>query len=128
MGSRAASTAAAALRDVLQNRAIRRIEIAWATGTAADWAFLVVLLVLVYDLAALVAGAGSLVRPIQTALLPAFAHTPGELVAANVASSTGEGVGTFLGPLLAGVLVAWTGSAAASLLVAVAFAGAAAVV
>ncbi|TML21580.1 MAG: MFS transporter, partial [Actinobacteria bacterium] len=54
---------------------------------------------LVYLLAALVAGAGSLVRPIQTALLPAFAHTPRELVAANVASSTGEGMGTFVGPL-----------------------------
>ena len=30
----------AALRDVLRNNAIRRIEIAWTTGTAADWAFL----------------------------------------------------------------------------------------
>jgi hypothetical protein len=156
---------AAALRDVLGNSAIRRIEIAWMTGTAADWAFLVVLLVVAYDaggalavgvlgavrvlpaivaapfapalvrrfrgdrvltainivraagavvtaivigaglpievtyaLAAVVAGAGSLVRPIQNALLPAFSRTPGELVAANVASSTGEGLGTFAGP------------------------------
>ena len=83
---------------------------------------------LVYVLAAVVAGAGSLVRPIQTALLPAFARTPRELVAANVASSTGEGIGTFVGPLLAGVIVAGTGSVAASLLVAVTFAGAAAAV
>ena len=83
---------------------------------------------LVYVLAALVAGAGSLVRPIQSALLPAFAQTPRELVAANVASSTGEGIGTFVGPLLAGLVVAGTGSAAASLLVAVTFAGAAAAV
>jgi hypothetical protein len=83
---------------------------------------------LTYVLAAVVAGAGSLVRPIQTALLPAFARTPGELVAANVASSTGEGLGTFAGPLLAGVLVAATGSVTASLLVAAAFAGAAAAV
>ena len=183
----------AALRDVLGNSAIRRVEIAWMTGTAADWAFLVILLVVAYDaggalavgvlgavrvlpaivaapfaptlvqrfrgdrvltainvvraagavvtaivigaglpiemtyaLAAVVAGAGSLVRPIQNALLPAFARTPGELVAANVASSTGEGLGTFAGPLIAGVLVAWTGSAPASLLVAAGFAGAAA--
>lgn len=184
-----------ALRDVLGNSAIRRVEIAWTTGTAADWAFLVILLVVAYDaggalavgvlgavrvlpaivvapfastlvqrfrgdrmltainllrtagvvltaiviaadlpleltyvLAAVVAGAGSLVRPIQNALLPAFARTPGELVAANVASSTGEGLGTFAGPLIAGALVALTGSAAASLLVAAGFAGAAAAV
>jgi len=183
----------AALRDVLGNSAIRRLESSWAIGIAADWAFLVVLLVVAYDaggalavgllgavrvlpaivappfattlverfrgnrvlvainvvrsagaaataiviaaglplevsyaLAAVVAGAGSLVRPIQFALLPAFARTPGELVAANVASSTGEGVGTFAGPLIAGVLVAWAGPVPASALVAVGFAGAAA--
>jgi hypothetical protein len=190
-----AASAASTVREVLRNRSIRRIELAWATGTAADWALLVVLLVIVYDaggavaagilgavrvipgivagpfattlveryrgdrvltainavraggaiatafvvatdlpleltyvLAAVVAGAGSLIRPIQSALLPAFARTPGELVAANVASSTGEGIGTFVGPLVAGLLVAATGSAVASLLVAAAFAGAAAAV
>ena len=189
------SPPAAALRDVMRNPSIRRIELGWAIGTAADWAFLVILLVFAYDaggtlavgllgairtvpamiaapfaptlvhryrgdrvltainvvrcagallaaiaigaelwiglvfaLAALVAGAGSLVRPIQSALLPAFAHTPRELVAANVASSTGEGLGTFVGPLLAGLVVAGTGSVAGSLLVAVTFAGAAAAV
>jgi hypothetical protein len=189
------SSATAALRDVLRNPSIRRLELSWTAGTAADWAFLVVLLVFAYDaggalavgilgavrtlpaivtapfaptlveryrgdrvltginvvrcagavltataiatdlpieliyvLAAAVAGVGSLVRPIQTALLPAFAQTPRELVAANVASATGEGVGTFVGPLLAGVIVAGTGSVAASLFVAVTFAAAAAVV
>jgi hypothetical protein len=189
------SPAATALRDVMRNPSIRRIELSWTTGTAADWAFLVVLLVFVYDaggtlaigilgavriapaiiaapfaptlveryrgdrvltainvvrcagamltavaigadmpiefvyvLAAVVAGAGALVRPIQSALLPAFAQTPRELVAANVASSTGEGIGTFVGPLLASVVVAGTGSVAASLLIAVTFAGAAAAV
>ncbi len=178
MSRGAASSAAVAVREVLGNRSIRRVEIAWTAGTAADWALLVVLLVVAYDaggtlaagilgavrvvpaiiaapfaatlveryrgdrmltainlvraggaaataivvaadlpveatyaLAAVVAGAGSLVRPIQTALLPAFARTPRELVAANVASSTGEGIGTFVGPLLAGLLVAATGSA-----------------
>jgi len=190
-----AASAAVAVHEVLRNRSIRRIELAWTTGTAADWALLVVLLVIVYDaggavaagilgavrvipgivagpfsttlveryrgdrvltvingiravgavatafvvatdlpleltyvLAALVAGAGSLIRPIQSALLPAFARTPGELVAANVATSTGEGVGTFVGPLVAGLLVAATGSAVATLLVAAAFAAAAAAV
>lgn len=187
--------ATVALRDVLQNPSIRRIELSWTAGMAADWAFLVVLLVFAYDaggaaavgilsavrivpsivaapfapvlverfrgdrvltainivrcagavltaiaigtdqptelvyvLAAAVAGAGSLVRPIQNALLPAFAQTPRELVAANVASSTGEGIGTFIGPLLAGVVVAGTGSVAATLLVAVTFAAAASAV
>jgi hypothetical protein len=189
------ASAAEAVRDVLRNASIRRIEIAWTTGTAADWALLVVLLVVAYNaggavaagilgavrvvpaiiaapfatsfverfrgdrvlaginvvraagavvialvvasdlpvevtyvLAGIVAGAGSLVRPIQTALLPAFARTPRELVAANVTSSTGEAVGTFAGPLLAGILVAVTGSVTASLLVAAAFAGSAAAV
>jgi Cyclic nucleotide-binding domain/Major Facilitator Superfamily len=195
MSPHEAASAANAVRDVLRNRSIRRIAVAWTTGTAADWALLVVLLIVAYDaggavaagilagvrvipgivaapfattlveryrgdrvltvinlvrsagaiataivvatdlpveltyvLAALVAGAGSLVRPIQAALLPAFARTPGELVAANVASSMGEGFGTFVGPLAAGLLVALTGSVAASLLVAAAFAGAAAAV
>jgi len=184
-----------AVRDILRNPAIRRIEIAWTAGTAADWAFLVVLLVVAYDeggtlavgilgavrvlpaivaapfatslvgrfrgdrvltainvlrcggavatafvvaadlpvevtyvLAGVVAGAGSLVRPIQNALLPALARTPGELVASNVASSVGEGLGTFAGPLLAGALVASTGSVQASVIVAAVFAGAAAAV
>ncbi|MGH3109410.1 MAG: MFS transporter [Gaiellaceae bacterium] len=190
-----ASSAAHAVREVLRSRSIRRIVLAWTTGTAADWALLVVLLIVAYDaggalaagilgavrvipgivaapfatslveryrgdrvltminlvrgagalatalvvatdlpveltyvLAAVVAGSGSLVRPIQAALLPAFARTPGELVAANVAASMGEGLGTFAGPLVAGLLVAATGSVAASLVVAAGFAAAAAAV
>ncbi|HXG75140.1 MAG TPA: MFS transporter [Gaiellaceae bacterium] len=187
------TASATAVREVLGNRALRRVEAAWAIGTAADWAFLVVLLVVAYDeggalavgllgglrllpgivaapfapalverfrgdgvltginvvraagavataavvaadlplaivytLAALVAGAGSLVRPIQTALLPALARTPGELVAANVASSTGEGIGTFVGPLVSGALISWTGSVPTSMLAAATFGVAAA--
>lgn len=189
----AVSSAASVVCEVLRNRAIRRIEIAWTLGTAADWAFLVVLLVVAYGeggtlavgilgavrvvpaivvapfattlverfrgdrvltainvvrcagalatavvlsagppvevtyvLAAVVAGAGSLVRPIQLALLPALARNPGELVAANVTSSMGEGLGTFVGPLFAGILVASSGSVPSSVLVAATFAGAAA--
>jgi len=41
--------AASAVREVLRNRAIRRIEVAWMLGVAADWASLVVLLVVAYD-------------------------------------------------------------------------------
>src|SRR4029079_8459396 len=193
MSTGAPSSALIAVGDVLHNGAIRRIEIAWTAGMAADGAFLVILLVVAYQaggavaavargavgvvpaimaapfapglvvrfrgdrvlaainvvralgaivtaaivaiglpteltyvLAAVVAGAGSLVRAIQTALLPAFARSPRELVAANVASSMGEGLGTFIGPLLAGILLATTGSVSASILVAATFAGAAA--
>ena len=43
------SEAAGTLRHVLGNRGIRRIELAWVAGTGADWAFLVVLLVVAYD-------------------------------------------------------------------------------
>jgi len=188
------SEAAGTLRHVLGNAGIRRIELAWVAGTAADWAFLVILLVVAYDaggtlavgvlgavrmlpatvaapfapalverfrgdralvainmtrflgalatalvlasdlpvaltfvLAAVVAGAGALVRPIQLALMPALAHSPRELVAANVTSSVGEGLGTFVGPLVAGVVVATSGSVAASVLAAATFAGAATV-
>lgn len=193
MSTKASSTALIAVGDVLHNGAIRRIEIAWTAGVAADGAFLVVLLVVAYEaggalaagvlgavrvvpsivsapfapglvmrfrgdrvlaainvvrsagamataaiiatelpmeltyvLAAFVAGAGSLVRPIQTALLPAFARSPRELVAANVASSMGEGLGMFVGPLLAGIMLATTGSMSASILIAGVFASAAA--
>ena len=195
MSTHGASSAAHAVQEVLRNRSIRRIVVAWATGTAADWALLVVLLIVAYDaggalaagilgavrvipgivaapfattlverfhgdrvltvinlvrsagalatalvvaadmpvevtyvLAAVVAGSGSLVRPIQAALLPAFARTPSELVAANVSTSMGEGLGTFAGPLVAGLLVAATGSVTATLVVAGAFAAAAAAV
>ncbi|MFL5925989.1 MAG: cyclic nucleotide-binding domain-containing protein [Gaiellaceae bacterium] len=188
------SEAARTVRHVLGNGGIRRIELAWVSGVAADWAFLVILLVVAYDaggtlavgllgavrmvpatlaapfaptlverfrgdralaavnatrfvgalatalalaaglpvavtfvLAAVVAGAGALVRPIQLALLPALARSPRELVAANVTSSVGEGLGTFVGPLVAGVVVATSGSVAASVVAAAVFAGAAAV-
>lgn len=56
------------------------------------------------------AGAAVLVRPIQTALLPALATSPGELVAANVASSTGEGIGGLTGPIIGGTLTAIAGA------------------
>ena len=58
--------------------------------------------------------AGALVRPLQSAALPSLARTPGELVAANVALSTGEGLGGFAGPLLAGILVSVSGPPAAA--------------
>ena len=61
---------------------------------------------IVFAAAALVASAGVLVRPVQSALLPSLARLPEELVAGNVVSSLAEAAGTFVGPLLGGILVA----------------------
>ena len=163
----------AAVREALANDGIRRLELIWSIGTAADAALLVVLLVVVYAqdgavaagvlgavrmgpavlagmlaatvvrrfggrrvlialgllratvaalcavvvaaglpliwlyaLAALGAVAGAPVRPAAATLMPGLARSPGELVAANMAWGTGEGLGTFAGPFIAGVLMA----------------------
>ena len=60
----------------------------------------------VYALVALTTIAGTVFRPAKAALLPSLVATPAELTAANVASSTLESVGTFLGPALGGLLLA----------------------
>ncbi|HEY8239511.1 MAG TPA: MFS transporter [Candidatus Limnocylindrales bacterium] len=74
---------------------------------------------LLFGLAAVVAAAGALVRPTQATLMPAIARSPRELVAANMAWSTGEGLGAMIGPFVAGLLVAAghpeAGAAAAAL-------------
>ncbi len=170
---RSLRTSVEAVRTALGNDGIRRLELVWSVGIAADTALLVILLVVVYGrdgavaagvlgavrmgpavlagmlsgallerfagrpmllavglvraagaalaavviategptvllfgLAALVAIAGAVVRPIQLTLMPAIARSPRELVAANVAWGTGEGLGTFAGPLGAGLLIA----------------------
>jgi len=64
--------------------------------------------------------AGALVRPTLMALLPAVATTPDELVASNVATALGEGLGTFGGPLVAGIAVARSGPEAVAALAAAA--------
>jgi MFS family permease len=163
----------AAVREALANDGIRRLELIWALGIAADAALMVVLLVVVYAqdgvlaagvlgavrmgpavvagmlagtvvqrfggrrvlvtlglvrtaaagmcalviaagmptillyvLATVVAVAGAPVRPAAGILMPGLARSPGELIAANMAWGTGEGVGTFAGPFVAGLLIA----------------------
>jgi len=62
---------------------------------------------LVYGLAIVTSLAGTPFRPSQAALLPKLARDSGELTAANVASSTIESVGFFIGPALGGLLLAF---------------------
>jgi Cyclic nucleotide-binding domain/Major Facilitator Superfamily len=72
---------------------------------------------LLFVVVALEAGVGAFTRPLQMALLPAVARTPRQLIAANVSSSAAEGLGTFGGPALAGLLVVTVGSLGAFLAV-----------
>ncbi len=65
----------------------------------------------VYGLVALSTIAGTVFRPAQAALLPSLVTSPTQLTAANVASSTLESIGTFLGPALGGLLLAVTSPA-----------------
>lgn len=77
---------------------------------ATDAPFVLLALVVAVE-----AGAGSFTRPLHMALLPAVARTPDQLIAANVSSSAAEGLGTFVGPALAGLLLVATGPVGAIL-------------
>jgi MFS family permease len=61
----------------------------------------------VYVLAALISVSNQAFEPAQRAIIAQLSTTPTELTAANVASSTIESVGFFVGPMLAGVLLLW---------------------
>lgn len=60
---------------------------------------------IVYAAVGLASVIGTAFRPAQAALLPSLARTPHELSAANVASSTFESIGSFVGPALGGLLL-----------------------
>jgi len=61
---------------------------------------------LIYGLAAFHAAVSTLLRPALAALVPSLATTPEELIAANGVSMALEGVGTLIGPVVGGLLVA----------------------
>jgi MFS family permease len=61
----------------------------------------------------------TLTRPVQSSLLPSLTRTPVALTAANVAGGIVDSVGTFVGPLIAAVLLATTGPAEVFLVFAV---------
>ena len=62
-------------------------------------------LVAVMAIAAVNAIATAAIRPLQNTIIPALARSPEELVASNVASSTGEGIGLMVGPAFGGLLL-----------------------
>jgi hypothetical protein len=64
---------------------------------------------LLFAMVAVEAGVGAFSRPLHMALLPAVARTPRQLIAANVTSSAAEGLGTVVGPALAGLLLGAAG-------------------
>jgi MFS family permease len=66
----------------------------------------------VYVFAVIAACAITLTRPVHHALLPELAETPDELTAANSISSSVEGLGMLVGPILAAVILAAGGAGA----------------
>jgi MFS family permease len=64
----------------------------------------------VYVLAALLAVLSTAFWPAQAALLPSLTHDPAQLAAANVVTSTIEGFGAFVGPILCALLLIVAGT------------------
>jgi MFS family permease len=77
--------------------------------------------VLVYLLAILVTLVSQAFQPAESALLPTLAESPEELAAANVANSTIEAAGYFVGPALGGVILAVSNVQTVFVVTAVAF-------
>jgi MFS family permease len=65
---------------------------------------------LVYGLVAVATGCMTLTRPVQSALFPQLAHSPDQLVAANVVAGSISAAMAFVGPVTSGVLLALGGA------------------
>jgi MFS family permease len=96
---------------LMRFRAERTLAVLGLVRTAAAAACAVVIAVggstlTLYALAAVLAAAAAPSRPLSATLMPAVARSPHELVAANMAWSTGEGLGAMVGPFVVGLLVA----------------------
>ena len=94
-------------------------RVSWAATAAALFADSPIWLV--YTLAGGVALSASMVRPMQSALLPQLARTTEELTAANLVVTTIESSGIFLGPAIGGLLLAATNAETVFAAAAVAF-------
>ena len=75
-----------------------------ALAMAAGWPISIIYLVAAFGGAPLV-----LVRPTQSALMPALSQTPDELTSANGAAGIIEGAGILLGPLIAAAVLTQAG-------------------
>ena len=98
--------------------ALTALAIATAGTTMADHQTTMIQL---FVFATIAGAASAPIRPTQITLMPAIARSPGELVAANTAWSTGEGLGALVGPAVAGALMAVNQPAAVAAAAAVAF-------
>jgi hypothetical protein len=77
-----------------------------AVGMAAD------VPLVAYAAGAATATCITFTRPVMGSLLPRAMHTPGDLVAANVALGLSEQIGVLAGPLAAGALLVWSSPSA----------------
>jgi MFS family permease len=105
---------AASLGDRMRRE--RALLIAYLVQVGAMSATGVLLLIdapawIVYLAAAVAASSITLTRPIQAAILPSLSRTPSELTAANVAAGGIANASMLVGPVLAGIALAVTGSA-----------------
>lgn len=100
------------LRAINLGRTVAALGVAAVVATDAPLAALMVMV-------ALEAGIGAFTRPLHMGLLPACASTPEQLVAANVTSSAADGLGTFVGPAIASLVLVSTGPLGAILAVVV---------
>jgi MFS family permease len=88
-------------------RGLAAAGIAWTIQTAGTTVpEEQVTMIQLFVFSTLAAAAAAPVRPTQATLMPAIARSPDELVAANTVWSTGEGIGAFFGPFVAGLLMA----------------------
>jgi MFS family permease len=71
-----------------------------------------------YLIAAVLGATAAMMTPTQYTVLPALARSPRELVVGNVATSTSEAIGSFGGPLLAGLCLGLGAAAAAGVIAA----------
>ncbi|MEP7060482.1 MAG: MFS transporter [Actinomycetota bacterium] len=69
-----------------------------------------------YGMGALANAALTLIRPVHNSILPELAERPETLTAANALSSTIQGLSTFVGPVVTGVLLETSGAGAVFLL------------
>ncbi len=85
---------------VVQSVALGAAGLALATGAPVA---------VVYGAAIVASSTLTFTRPAHNALLPALTRSPSQLTAANVVTGVAQGGGVTLGPLIGGVLIAWSG-------------------